>query len=391
MMRYRQFKIVILISILIPKFTSAHQFDFQGQASVWGLKNDYNSSYTYFGFRYVPEGHLIHELNSTFTLDGECSFNIYSNGELQKLSSVTSDSDFKPYRIWARIASSQFEARLGLQKLNFGPAMLLRPLMWFDSIDPRDPLQVTDGVYGLLFKYYFVNNANIWLWGLYGNDKLKGWEFIPSDKKSPEVGGRVQIPVSTGEMAVTYHRRQVDATTILDSRYTSLLRLLNISESDLKPMENRIGLDGKWDVSVGVWFEGALSHYETDLIPQTWTRAFTLGMDYTFGIGNGLHAVGEYFQLKYTEKAFGSGEGVTFFAGSFGYPVGILDNLQAIFFYDQENEDFYHFLNWQRTYDSWSFHIITFWNPDSYQIYQTQTNINLMSGKGIQIMAVFDH
>ena len=64
----------------------------------------------------------------------------------------------------------------GLQKINFGSAVLLRPLMWFDSLDPRDPLQLTDGVYAVLLRYYFPNNANLWAWALYGNDSPKGWE-----------------------------------------------------------------------------------------------------------------------------------------------------------------------------------------------------------------------
>ncbi|GAI27146.1 unnamed protein product, partial [marine sediment metagenome] len=58
--------------------------------------------------------------------------------------------------------------------------------MWFDRIDPRDPLQLTDGVYGLLLRQYFLNNANIWVWGLYGNDDLRGWEYLPSEAKSVE-------------------------------------------------------------------------------------------------------------------------------------------------------------------------------------------------------------
>lgn len=33
----------------------------------------------------------------------------------------------------------------------------------------REPSQLTDGVYGVLVKYYFQNNANLWAWGLIGN------------------------------------------------------------------------------------------------------------------------------------------------------------------------------------------------------------------------------
>ena len=30
-----------------------------------------------------------------------------------------------------------------------------------EDIDPRDPLQLTNGVWGLLGRYYFMNNANL--------------------------------------------------------------------------------------------------------------------------------------------------------------------------------------------------------------------------------------
>lgn len=35
--------------------------------------------------------------------------------------------------------------------------------MRFDQVDPRDPLKLTDGVRGLLGRYCFLNNADIWL------------------------------------------------------------------------------------------------------------------------------------------------------------------------------------------------------------------------------------
>ena len=98
---------------------------------------------------------------------------------------------------------------------------MLRPLMWFDKIDPRDPLQLTDGVWGLLARYYFLNNANIWLWGLYGNEKPKTWEIGKTNQHYPEFGGRFQSPVPKGEAAVSYHFRMAD-TRGLDSICYSL-------------------------------------------------------------------------------------------------------------------------------------------------------------------------
>lgn len=121
---------------------------------------------------------------------------------------------------------------------------MIRPLMWFDKIDPRDPLQLTDGVWGILGRYYFLNNANLWGWVLYGNEDAKTWEIGNTSQRQPEWGGRFQTPVPRGEMGLSFHHRLSD-TINLDTL---------ISLNDLVP-ENRIGLDGKWDVGVGLWFE----------------------------------------------------------------------------------------------------------------------------------------
>lgn len=136
------------------------------------------------------------------------------------------------------------EVRLGLQKINFGSANMLRPLMWFDQLDPRDPLQLTDGVWGLLGRYYFLNNANLWVWGLYGNNQQKMWETGNTYSGFPELGGRFQTPVPRGELAFTYHYRKADLSehSLLSNQPTSV-------------GENRVGIDGKWDLGVGLWFE----------------------------------------------------------------------------------------------------------------------------------------
>ncbi|MBV5343660.1 hypothetical protein JZU68_08690, partial [bacterium] len=115
------------------------------------------------------------------------------------------------------------------------------------GMDVRDPLQLTNGVYGVLGKYFFENNANLWLWGLIGNENRKGWELFGTEKWKPEVGGRIELPMPKGEMALTTHYRKVHAVNMLSSAWNDY-RLLN---------ENRIGLDGKWDVGVGLWFESS--------------------------------------------------------------------------------------------------------------------------------------
>ena len=44
----------------------------------------------------------------------------------------------KPYRFWTRYSNEKLEARLGLQKIIFGPTQILRPLSWFDSFDIKN-------------------------------------------------------------------------------------------------------------------------------------------------------------------------------------------------------------------------------------------------------------
>ena len=254
--------------------------------------------------------------------------------------------------------------------------------MWFDRIDPRDPLQLTDGVYGLLIRYYFVNNTNIWVWGLYGNDDPRGWEIFTPDDDSLEFGGRLQTPLGNGEVAFTYHYRNI-----------VLPRLLNEKVFPNEPFEipeNRYALDGKWDIGIGIWFEGVLIHQHSRAFPLSWQRMVNLGLDYTFPWGNGLNVVGEHFIYTSADKAFSSGQSFKFSALAVNYPLGLLDSIRGIIYYDWENKDLYNFVSWQRTYDLWSFHVMGFWNPERFQIYQTQAGNNLFAGQGFQIMAVLN-
>jgi len=149
------------------KTTAKDSLVFSGLLSSWGLYNQTNSLPILLGSRYIPTLNYSVILQNDRRFDFEASANIYVNSALRPFNEANTDGSFKPYRAWMRYSSQQFEIRLGLQKINFGSATLLRPLMWFDQIDPRDPLQITNGVWGILGRYYFLNNANIWVWSLY--------------------------------------------------------------------------------------------------------------------------------------------------------------------------------------------------------------------------------
>jgi hypothetical protein len=373
-----------IMIFLFPEAILAQTFTIQGLLSGWIVVNKSmsNKTQSQLGLRSLPEFSLKKSIYRELFFDADLSLNVFGSGEFHSLNRAETSGKAKLYRMWLRFSSPRFEARLGLQKINFGSAMLLRPLMWFDRIDPRDPLQMTDGVYGLLLRYYFLNNTNIWLWGLYGNEGTKGWEFFPTNEKSFEYGGRLQAPLPRGEIAFTYHHRQMDLSKDPFA--------FNQPQPTLVP-ENRFGLDGKWDINIGIWFEATLVHQRTDLLPFSYQRSMTFGLDYTFKLGKGLHLLTEYFVLDKTKKISGRGEGFRFSALSLDYPLGLMDSLTSIFYYDWKNNQFYRFLNWQRKYDRWSLYFIAFWNPEKFEIYQVQQGNSLFSGKGIQFMVVFNY
>ena len=360
----------------------SQQLEFQGQLSGWAAASRAGYSSIQFGLRYIPTLSLTRSFANSYTVDAEISVNAYGAAMGSGMGNLGTSGKFSPYRIWLRFSTPQFEARVGLQKISFGSATLLRPLMWFDGLDPNDPLQLTTGVYGLLLRYTFLSNANVWVWGLYGNDDLKGWETTPTQKKTPEYGGRLQFPLLTGEMAMSYHHRRLDPRRSL------------VPELVLEPgpvPEDRFALDGKWDLGIGLWLEGTLSRQEFELFPLKYEKNINLGLDYTFSVGNGLHILGEHLVSQSSAEALSGGETAEFTALSLDYPLGITDRIRGMVFYAWQTADWYRFLTWQRVTDRWSFYLIGFWNPESYRIIANQQGKSAFIGRGFEVMLVFNH
>lgn len=350
---------------------------FKGQLSAWF---NYNKSYDEFllGGRYIPEIYLRKNFNNRSSVDLDLSANIYGN----LLGNPNPQGDIKPYRAWVRYSSSQVEFRVGLQKINFGSATMLRPLMWFDTVDPHDPLQLTDGVWGVLGRYYFLNNANIWLWGLYGNKMPKGMEFLATKEKTPEFGGRIQYPIPLGEAAFSYHHR---VTSFISPPYDVVT--YNIPTLP----EDRFGLDAKIDWVVGFWVEASWNSYGKSIGLLTNQTLINSGVDYTFGVGNGLLAVYEHLIVSSDANPFEFKNKSQFSLISLSYPFGLFDNISTMFYYSWDMEKVYSFVNWQRTYNKVSLHLMAFWNPENIILPQKNFDSRMFGGKGVQLMFVFNH
>jgi len=68
------------------------------------------------------------------------------------------------------------------------------------------------------------------------------------------------------------------------------------------------------------------------------------------------------------------------------YPIGLLDAVSLIQIYSWTQEQSFHSLRWNRTYDNWVLSLNAFISPN-----QASNNMLSLSGNGIQATVVFNH
>jgi hypothetical protein len=324
------------------------------------------------GLGYIP----VVETGNTVSKDWSWDAGLSVNSQVSRASETSSHaSSLELYRLKLRLLTPASEIQAGLQMINFGPAQLLRSLRWFDRVDPRDPRSLSKGVYGLRYRHTALNNANYWVWCLLGNDDPKGLEILESRNDIPEIGGRVQVPVPRGEVGAAWHTRTVRG---------SALSLPDFGE-------HRLGMDGRWDILVGLWFEAVIQKQESGLAPHPWMKLATLGMDYTFPAGNGVHVLLEHMITalsgRFREKDTGSE--ISAFLAS--YPIGIMDHLTAIGTYSRDPSGYGQYLSWDRTYDHVVIRASLFSYPVSGHVFGSPENSRAPRGDGGGLTVIFNH
>jgi hypothetical protein len=131
-------------------------------------------------------------------------------------------------------------------------------------------------------------------------------------------------------------------------------------------------------------------HQKSDM-HSPYKNMLSLGMDYTFGIGNGLGLMAEHLILQYSNELFKDGVQFQFTAFSANYPLSIFASLSYISFYDWHNKNLYNFINLGLTFDRFSYYIMGFINPADFSIFDFSTGTTLFNGSGIQVMAVYNY
>jgi hypothetical protein len=347
------------------------------EAAASGVASSASDADRQYLLRAIPKIDWGRTLSPTWKLDLSASFAASTSATYSGGTTRSRDRDVDAHRAWVRLASARFEARVGLQQLSFGSASIFRPLMWFDRLDARDPLQFTKGVYGALARYVSARNSSVWGWALYGNDDRRGWDGLATRRRTAEFGGRAQSPFLGGELGTAYHHRRVDLRAFLPP-----------GSSAPSAPEDRFGFDGKWDIGIGVWFETSFTRTPSPLLRRRWQPSWTIGADYTFAVGNGLTLLGEQFYLDPAVPSASPSAALELTAATASYPVGVANVLTAAFYYERRRGDAYRFVEWRRTYDHWRFHLVGFWNPDHASPFAPGSQAGALTGKGIELVVV---
>ena len=299
-----------------------------------------------------PEASLEYDVTDELELAAELSL----QGRLDSDFETDPEARLELYRLWGRVNYAGFELRAGLQQLNFGVARVLRPLQWFDQIDPQDKFQLTSGVQALLLRKYFPNNVGIWAWGILAEDGI-GTDEIDAVSDDPEYGARLELPGKVVDTGLSFHFRDFKKRLFLTEF-----------------RELRLGLDLRYDGPIGAWLEACASSYKQAGIdlPSSGS-ALSLGADYTLGIGNGLYLMQEIYWRDYVEHLNNYRTSSFKLASMASYPLGILDNLQFLHLYDDYHKQRQFSLSWQRNYDylSWELRLNLNqheYNPTAYGI-----------------------
>ena len=363
--------ILLAICLSTSAITFAQSFSLKGQ--LWGsvIHGDdppvgRSSFETTLG--YIPMLSLARNLSDDRFVDLEWGYRmgmVYAGD--YAISSIE-----EPYRLWLRYSSDQIEARLGLQKIAFGPAMVLRSLAWFDTIDPKDPTGQTEAVEAFRLRLFPTSSLALWLWS------------INNDQDTLSYGGRAELSTSIGEWGLTYYQDP-----------TELGQSVGQFPIIISGPHQRAAMDYRYDGYFGFWFEGvgifADSKQDVDLNRFT---LLTLGADYTIPVGSGLLIMAETMKINGSSTTANSNSEQTYTALMASLPINMLHQLMFITQIDWDNSHIYNYLRWGITYDHLSLNFILSISPkrSDYDIAKEDLPKTIAGfGTGLQFTLIYNH
>lgn len=309
------------------QFQNSNQFDLLSTA------RSQNPKYQILLIRFMPQLNIENEINNA-QVQALWSGAFLSTKHFQEQFPMQQQSTYKNHRAWVRYITNQHELKLGLQKVYFGPAKILRSLQWFDQIQHDDITQFTAGVNGLLYRYYGEDNNTLWLWTWENNKALLGPLPLKATNLEPEWGGRYQSMLETGEYGVSIHRRKLEK----NNRF-----MASLTE------EIRLGFDMIWDLAFAGWIEVNLSYLKGEQNSPAQYTAVTMGLDYTLNWRQGIYLL---LESQFTELNLHSGKKEnwqTIFKSQ--YPLSFSENVGFLFLRGHSSEEYRVQMNYGVSFD----------------------------------------
>lgn len=348
---------------------------FSGQASAWGRyipNGDYPASC---GSRYIPLCNYSLNWHSGFHIDAEAAPDLtlyWQSANNGWKTSYRADV----YRAWIRASGKRYELRAGVQKIEFGPAQMLRPMLWFADIQYTDPLQMARGVSGTLGRYYCKDNSSLWIWMLRGSTGIRSGDSSPTQAGTTELGGRLQKSIPVGELGISTHHRKIwlDAPAHPDGTAAA---------------ENRVGLDGRFDGAAGYWFESVWIRQSGDTVRSR--EMLTIGCDYTIAAGNGIGIMAEHLVAAGGTGTFATAAAANVSGVSAQYPIGISDKLSSMAMISWKGQMEYYYMAWNHRFRLMELFISVFYLDGSNLAEHSTRQPAADEGFGGQIMLVYHH
>ena len=369
------------IFLLFPLVIYSQQWDLRGQlTSSTNLYNDLTANNTRIDQRvgYIPTLSIYPDHKFLNNLDFEAAFNLQVNFEgLFGADEGNNYHDRDIHRLWARYSTENIELRYGIQKIAFGPGLILRPLRWFDSLDEKDPTGQTEGVTAVRIKYF----------GGYGITYM-GWLIHPENSEISSRGGRIEIPIiGLAEMGASYHHRQAYSLNKIPPR--SGIPLVYVTSS-----EDRYSLDFRADVVIGLWSEVLMSKSSQDRFGAPFDRnIYMVGGDYTFPLGNGIYFLVEHMIDQLKPKVLLKDVQTEFSAIMVNYPIGVFDNITLIAEYDWDGDRRFNFIKYSRVYDNYDFNLIFAFNPEKDEFSKEELELSSFTqlGNSVELLIIYNH
>ena len=354
--KYILLGIILNSSIICGQFSKKGIFTFGAITGndVPKLWSKYHSSISY-----IPTISFKKNVSNQSLLDFEWGYQLQGNYSGDSLYKTIQ----KPYRFWTRYSNENLEARLGLQKIIFGPTQILRPLSWFDSFDIKNPTNETNGVEALRLKWFSSNNT-FWSW------------LIKDDLDTISYGGRYEFLSPLGEVGLTIHSDPKNSYQTIGQTGISLNKA-----------HSRVAIDYRYDGIIGFWNESTMIQSNTSQVTLT-----TFGADYTLPILNGILIMTEtmYTSNKNTDQ----NKTKNYSAFMASLPIGITHSAMYVSQLDWAEEKTYHYLRWSSTFNNYSLNWIFSLNPKRNQ-YNVSENMLTKSiagfGTNIQFMFIYHH